>query len=226
MLKSAAICKHDGLDFLDWTFLDFTNCPCTAEAEGGAVTPLRRCLTAVLLVRVVAAVVGAIADLVQVHAAFAGALHGSGGTLVCCTLDWWTEDTQLVTASLVQPGVKHVRGGELTRQSAVQELQVVQRHVTPLALGALRVEAEPEAAGNVTQEDGVLPPASHAGGLGPPQNRLLGVLLQDRGPQGRRAQTLGSCSHTTSTQPARNQHTTATHQCVMSESSKALLVAQ
>lgn len=126
MLKSAAICKHDGLDLLDWTSLDFTNCPCTVEAEGGAGTPLRRRLTAVLLVRVVAAVVGAIADLVQVHAAFAGALHGSGGTLVCRTLDWWTEDTQLVTASLVQPGLQQVRGGELTRQSAVQELQVVQ----------------------------------------------------------------------------------------------------
>lgn len=79
-------------------------------------------------------------------------------------------------------GVKHSGRGKLTRQCAVQELQVVQRHVAPLAFGPLRVEAEPEAAGNATQEDGVFPPASHAGGFGAPHHGLLGVSLENRGP--------------------------------------------
>lgn len=105
--------------------------------------------------------------------------HSAPGTCTGVALTKRTHTAYHGYARPVWRGVKHSGGGELTRQSAVQELQVVQRHVAPLALGPLRVEAEPEAAGNATQEDGVFPPASHAGGFGPPDHGLLGVLLDN-----------------------------------------------
>lgn len=79
--------------FLDWTFLDWTfqtlQTVSTPWRQRGALCrhSAATLLTAVLLVRLVAAVVGAVADLAQVHAALAAALHGSGGTLGSRDLD-------------------------------------------------------------------------------------------------------------------------------------------
>lgn len=57
-------------------------------ADEGALQKLQHRLTAVLFVRVVATVVGAVANLAQVHAALAAALHGARGTLGARDLHW------------------------------------------------------------------------------------------------------------------------------------------
>ena len=77
----------------------------------------------------------------------------------------------------------------LTGQSTVQELQLVQRHVSSPPLGALRVKTDLEGCGNAAQEDGGLPPAPDTGGLGTPHYGLLRVLAKDGRPQGCGAQT-------------------------------------